>query len=256
MIPLPAPPSGKGLLAGRRAIVSAAAGSGIGFATAERFAAEGASLVVSDRHERRLGEAARKLAQGGATVHAIPCDVTDGDQVERLFQDAATMLGGLDVVVNNAGLGHSAKVVEMSDDDWLRVIDLTLTGTFRCLRAALPRVESGGSIINVGSVTGHRAEAGQSAYAAAKAGVHALTRCAAIEAAELGVRVNAVAPTLAAHPFLARVADPAHLEAMVRLQPQGRAAEPWEIASTIVFLASDLSSYLTGECLSASSQRS
>ena len=236
-------------------MVTAAAGTGIGYATAGRLAAEGATLVLSDRHERRLEEAGQRLAETGASVHTVACDVRDGAGVERLFERAATLLGGLDIVVNNAGLGHDARVVDMADDDWLRVLDVTLNSTFRCLRAALPRMQRGGSIVNVGSVTAHRAEHGQSAYAAAKAGVHALTRCAALEAAELGIRVNAVAPTLTAHPFLTRVAEPAHLEAMLRLQPQGRAAEPWEIGSTIAFLASDLSSYLTGECLSVSSQR-
>lgn len=249
-------PTGRGLLSGRRALVTAAAGSGIGFATARRFALEGASLLISDRHERRLGEAAETLAAIGGPVHALACDVTCGEAVEELFAGATEALGGLDVVVNNAGLGHSADVVDTSDADWLRVIDVGLTGTFRCLRAALPRMGAGGSIVNVGSVTAHRAERGQAAYGAAKAGVHALTRCAAMEAARQGVRVNAVAPTLATHPFLERVADPLHLAAMAGLQPQGRAAEPWEIGSTIVFLASDLSSYMTGECLSVSSQRS
>ena len=105
------------------------------------------------------------------------------------------------------------------------------------------------------SVVGEMGNAGQSAYAAAKAGVHALTRCAAVEAAERGIRVNAVAPTLAVHAFLEKVADPAHLDAMAALQPQGRPAEPREIADAIVFLASDLSGYLTGEVLSASSQK-
>jgi 3-oxoacyl-[acyl-carrier protein] reductase len=248
-------PEASGLLAGRRAVITAAAGSGIGFATARRFCQEGAELVLSDRHERRLSECAAELREQGGVVHAVPCDVTEGSQVEALFASAERVLGGLDVVVNNAGLGHSADLVETRDEDWLRVLDVTLSGTFRCLRAALPRMSRGGAIVNVGSVTAHRAERGQSAYAAAKAGVHALTRCAAIEAAERGVRINSVAPTLAVHPFLTRAADPAHLEAMTGLQPQGRAAEPWEIANTIVFLASDLSGYLTGECLSASSQK-
>ena len=256
MFPQAQAPDPHGLLRGRRAVITAAAGTGIGFATAQRLAAEGASLVISDRHERRLGEAAEKLAQEGAPVVPIPCDVTEQEQVEALLQRSQEALGGLDVLVNNAGLGHSGDVVETSDADWQRVFDVTLTGTFRCLRAALPRMARGGTIINVGSVTAHRAERGQAAYGAAKAGVHALTRCAAIEAAPRGVRVNAVAPTLALHPFLTRVADPAHLDAMARLQCQGRPAEPWEIGSTIVFLASDLSSYLTGECLSVSSQRS
>jgi 3-oxoacyl-[acyl-carrier protein] reductase len=247
-----------GLLTSRRAVITAAAGTGIGFATAQRFVEEGASVVVSDRHERRLGEAAerlRELAVGTAAVHAVACDVTVGAEVEHLYAEAADLLGGIDVAVNNAGLGHTSDLVATRDEDWLRVLDITLTGTFRCLRAALPRITPGGSIINVGSVTAHRAERGQSAYGAAKAGVHALTRCAAVEAAEFGVRVNAVAPTLAVHAFIEKVADPKHLDAMRALQPQGRAAEPWEIANTIVFLASDLSGYLTGECISASSQK-
>lgn len=258
MIELQTYPSPLGLLAGRRAVVTAAAGTGIGFAAARRLVEEGASIVISDRHERRLGEAAdelRSLAEGGTAVHAVPCDVTDGAQVEGLYAAATGRLGGIDVVVNNAGLGHTSELVEMSDADWLRVLDVTLNGTFRCLRAALPRMGKGGSIINVGSVTAHRAERGQSAYAAAKAGVHALTRCAAVEAAAFGVRVNSVAPTLAIHAFIEKVADAAHLDAMRALQPQGRAAEPWEIANAIVFLASDLSGYLTGECISASSQK-
>lgn len=248
------PPSGRSLLEGRRAVITAAAGTGIGFATAQRFLLEGASLVISDRHEPRLRERVEEL-DGGARVLAIACDVTDSDQVDALFEAARDALGGLDVVVNNAGLGHSASVLEMEDTDFRRVLDVTLTGTFRCLRAALPRMGEGGAVVNVGSVTGHRSESSQSAYAAAKAGVHALTRCAAAEAAERGIRVNAVAPTLARHALLERVADPAHLEAMAALQPQGRAAQPWEVAATIAFLASDLSSYMTGECISVSGQR-
>lgn len=248
-------PEASGLLAGRRAVITAAAGTGIGFATARRFVEEGAAVVLSDRHERRLLESVRQLEDLGGRVHAIACDVTVGAEVEQLFEASADVLGGLDVIVNNAGLGHTCDLVETTDEDWLRVLDVTLNGTFRCLRAALRLVSDGGSIINVGSVTAHRAERGQSAYAAAKAGVHALTRCAAVEAAERDVRVNAVAPTLAVHAYLTKVADPAYLEEMAALQPQGRPAETWEIASTIVFLASDLSGYVTGECLSASGQK-
>ncbi|MEE3331649.1 MAG: SDR family oxidoreductase [Myxococcota bacterium] len=258
MIELQEYPAASHLLIGRRAVITAAAGTGIGFATAKRFAEEGASIVVSDRHERRLSEAAdrlRSIATGEGAVHAVACDVTRVEDVERLFAESSELLGELDVVVNNAGLGHTSEVVDTRDEDWLRVLDITLNGTFRCLRAAMPRMARGGSIVNVGSVTAHRAERGQSAYAAAKAGVHALTRCAALEAAEHEVRVNAVVPTLAVHEFIEKVADPEHLDAMRSLQPQQRAAQPWEIANVIVFLASDLSSYLTGECLSASSQK-
>jgi len=258
LLALPPPRPSRGLLRGKRVIVTAAAGGGIGGATARRCLEEGARVLLSDAHARRLEETRAELdARHPAAVAACACDVTREADVARLFARAEAELGGFDVLVNNAGLGHSARVVETSDRDWERVLDVTLTGTFRCLRAALRRLrgQASGAIINVGSVTAHRAERGQSAYASAKAGVLALTRCAALEAAEFGVRVNAVVPTLAMHPHLARVAEPRYLEEMIALQPQGRAAEPREIADAIVFLASDLASYLTGEALSVSAQR-
>lgn len=246
---------GRDLLKGRRAVITAAAGTGIGFAIARCFVDEGASLVISDRHERRLGEAVERLRAEGGDVEGVVCDVTSTSEVERLYREGEARLGTIDLAIHNAGLGFTSDLVDMRDADWLRVLDVSLTGCFRCVRAALPRLSSGGAIVNVGSVTGHRAEKGQSAYAAAKAGVHALTRCAAMEAAERGVRVNAVMPTLAMHPFLEKAAPADHLDAMAALQPQGRAAEPREIADVVVFLASDGASYLTGECLSASGQR-
>lgn len=246
---------GRDLLKGRRAVITAAAGTGIGFAIAQRFVEEGAKLVISDRHERRLGEAVDRLCAEGGEVEGVACDVTRSEEVEALYRESEARLGGIDVAVHNAGLGFTSDLVDMRDEDWLRVIDVSLTGCFRCVRAALPRLSAGGAIVNVGSVTGHRAEKGQSAYAAAKAGVHALTRCAAMEAAERSVRVNAVMPTLAMHAFLEKAAPVEHLQAMAALQPQGRAAEPREIAGVVVFLASDGASYLTGECLSASGQR-
>ena len=246
---------GRDLLKGRRAVITAAAGTGIGFAIAQRFVEEGAKLMISDRHERRLGEAVDRLCAEGGDVEGVACDVTSSEEVEALYREGEARLGGIDVAVHNAGLGFTSDLVDMRDEDWLRVIDVSLTGCFRCVRAALPRLSAGGAIVNVGSVTGHRAEKGQSAYAAAKAGVHALTRCAAMEAAERSVRVNAVMPTLAMHAFLEKAAPVEHLQAMAALQPQGRAAEPREIAAVVVFLASDGASYLTGECLSASGQR-
>ncbi|HKH05943.1 MAG TPA: SDR family oxidoreductase [Acidimicrobiales bacterium] len=247
----PEPPPGRGLLAGRTAIITAAAGTGIGFATAERFLAEGARVLVSDAHERRLGQAAERL---GAPAQV--CDVTDEDQVQALFAAAERELGGADVVVNNAGLGGTADLVDMTDEQWSTVLDVTLNGTFRCTRAALRhlRDRGGGTIVNNASVLGWRAQAGQAHYAAAKAGVMALTRCAAVEAAAYGVRVNAVAPSLAMHPFLAKVTTDEVLDDLTRREAFGRAAEPWEVANVIAFLASDLSSYMTGEVVSVSSQ--
>jgi 3-oxoacyl-[acyl-carrier protein] reductase len=252
MVPPKTP--GHGLLAGRTVLVTAAAGTGIGYATAERCAEEGATVVISDRHERRLAEAAERL--GDPCALAVPCDVTDEQQVRHLFDTVTDRLGGLDVLVNNAGLGGTADIVDMTDEQWSAVLDVTLTGTFRCTRAALRHMipRGRGVVVNNASVVGWRAQEGQAHYAAAKAGVMALTRVAAAEAAKAGVRVNAVAPSLAMHPHLAKVTTEELLGELARREAFGRAAEPWEVANVIVFLASDYSSYMTGEVVSVSSQ--
>ncbi|MGA8455372.1 MAG: SDR family oxidoreductase [Streptosporangiaceae bacterium] len=255
--PGPKPHPSHGLLAGRTVLVTAAAGTGIGFAAARRCAEEGATVVISDRHERRLGEAAKQLTDtGGTPPLAVPCDVTSQEQVDHLFEAAIAEHGHLDVVVNNAGLGGDTPLVEMTDEQWSVVLDVTLNGTFRCTRAALRYMIPRGSgvVINNASVIGWRAQAGQAHYAAAKAGVMALTRCAAIEAAPAGVRVNAVSPSIAMHPHLAKVSSEELLSELSAREAFGRAAEPWEVADVIVFLASDYSSYLTGEVVSVSSQ--
>lgn len=257
MSDVPNPPPAHGLLDGKVVVVTAAAGTGIGFATAHRCALEGATVVISDHHERRLGEAVEQLGETCGTVPlAVVCDVRDEGQVTRLLDDAVAAHGRVDVMVNNAGLGGTADLVDMSDEEWSTVLDVTLNGTFRCTRAALrhmlPRGE--GSIVNNASVLGWRAQAGQAHYAAAKAGVMALTRCAALEAAPHGVRVNAVAPSLAMHPFLAKTTTDELLAELTEREAFGRAAEPWEVANVIVFLASDYSSYMTGEVVSVSSQ--
>ena len=240
-----------GLLAGRRVVVTAAAGTGIGYATARRCLEEGATVVISDRHERRLVEAQQRLGDG---VLAVPCDVTDEDQVGALL-DAA---GEFDVLVCNAGLGWTVDLIDMTDEQWAQILDVTLTGTMRCVRAALRRlVRAGrpGRIVTNSSVLGWRAQAGQAAYAAAKAGVMALTRTAAMEGAPHGIRVNGVAPSLAMHAHLEKSAPAALLDDLAGREAFGRAATPEEVANVIVFLASDLSSYMTGEIISVSSQR-
>ncbi|ARF61174.1 short chain dehydrogenase [Streptomyces violaceoruber] len=256
-----APPylPGHGLLTGRTAVVTAAAGAGIGGATARRLLEEGARVLISDTHARRLEESARTLAAefGAHRVAALTCDVTDEEQVGALFARAEGLHGGLDVVVNNAGLGGTADLTEMTDDQWTRVLDTTLNGTFRCTRAALRSFRAagrGGVVVNNASVVGWRAQRGQAHYAAAKAGVMALTRCAAVEAADYGVRVNAVAPSLAMHPHLAKVTSAELLADLTAKEAFGRYAEPWEVANVIVFLASGYSSYMTGEVVPVSSQ--
>ncbi|MFG2130310.1 SDR family oxidoreductase [Streptomyces sp. NPDC048751] len=254
----PAYVAGHGLLEGRTAVITAAAGAGIGGATARRFLEEGARVLISDAHARRLKEYEAELAGefGAESVAAAPCDVTDETQVRALFETAVRAHGRLDVVVNNAGLGGTSTLVDMTDEQWSRVLDVTLNGTFRCTRAALRlmRETGGGVIVNNASVVGWRAQAGQAHYAAAKAGVMALTRCAAVEAAAYGVRVNAVAPSLAMHPHLVKVTTPELLEELTAREAFGRYARPWEVANVIVFLASGYSSYMTGEVVPVSSQ--
>jgi 3-oxoacyl-[acyl-carrier protein] reductase len=257
--PPPPPPGGHGLLEGKVVVVTAAAGTGIGSATARRCLEEGASVVVSDAHERRLGETAEQLAAeagDAGRVHALPCDVRDESQVGALYDGTVARFGHMDVAVHNAGLGGTVPLVEMTDEQWATVLDITLTGTFRCTRAALKRLlpQKSGVIVNNASVLGWRAQPGQAHYAAAKAGVMALTRCAAAEAAPSGVRVNAVSPSLAEHPFLNRSIPDEDLAVLRRRELFGRGAETWEVANVIVFLASDYSSYLSGEVISVSNQ--
>jgi 3-oxoacyl-[acyl-carrier protein] reductase len=251
------PPDGRGLLAGKVVVVTAAAGTGIGSAVVERCIDEGATVVASDAHERRLGEAAESYGErAGTGVLAVRCDVTAEDQVQHLVDATVEHHGRIDVLVNNAGLGGTAAITEMTDEEWHRVIDITLTGTFRMIRAGLRHMVPRGTgvIVNNASVLGWRAQAGQAHYAAAKAGVMALTRTAAIEAAPHGVRVNAVAPSLAMHPFLAKVTSDELLEELASREAFGRAAEPWEIATVVAVLASDYTTYMTGEVVSVSSQ--
>ncbi|EQB13562.1 SDR family oxidoreductase [Novosphingobium lindaniclasticum] len=258
-VPVPAYPTPLGLLKDRSVVVTAAAGTGIGFAVAKRAVEEGARLLISDFHERRLGEAADRIAAevGCARPETFVCDVTVEDQVQALRDAAVAHLGGVDVLINNAGLGGEVDVVDMTDDQWSRVLDVTLTSLFRMTRAFLPVMYAAkrGVMVNNASVLGWRAQKGQAHYAAAKAGVMAFTRCTAMEAADNGVRINAVAPSLAMHPFLAKVTTEETLAELVKREAYGRPAEVWEVANVMLFLASDLSSYMTGEIVPVSSQQ-
>jgi 3-oxoacyl-[acyl-carrier protein] reductase len=238
-------------------LVTAAAGAGIGFATALRCAQEGAQVAISDIHERRLGEAAERIAEVmGEPPLAVICNVTVESDVQMMVDAVVERYGHLDVLVNNAGLGGETSIIDMTDEQWLTVVDVTLNGTFRCTRAALRHMTARGSgvIVNNASVIGWRAQAGQAHYSAAKAGVMALTRAAAMDVATSGVRVNAVAPSIAIHEHLAKVSTPEFLDELASREAFGRAAAPWEVATVIAFLASDYSTYMTGEIVSVSSQ--
>src|ERR1700751_1011128 len=234
--------AGHGLLAGKVVIVTAAAGTGIGSRPSGRARAEGADVVVSDHHERRLGETAEELsALGLGRVEHVLCDVTSSAQVDALIASAHARMGRIDVLVNKAGLGGQTPVADMTDEEWDRVLDVTLTSVFRATRAALRYfrdADHGGAIVNKARVLGWGAQETQSHYAAAKAGVMALTRCSAIEAVDYGVRINAVSPSIARHRFLNKTTSAELLDRLSAGEAFGRAAEPWEVAATIAFLAS------------------
>lgn len=255
----PTYPPPRNLLAGQTVVVTAAAGTGIGFAVAKRAAEEGARVLMSDFHERRLGEAADRIAAetGCERPATVLCDVTSQDDVDALRDAALDTLGYVDVLINNAGLGGEVPVTDMTDEQWHRVLDVTLTSVMRMTRAFLPAMQARktGAIVNNASVLGWRAQKGQAHYAAAKAGVMAFTRCSALEAAEYGVRINAVAPSIAMHAFLAKVTSDELLADLAAREAFGRPAEVWEVANAMIFLASDLASYMTGEVISVSSQR-
>ena len=250
---------GHQLLAGKSVLITAAAGAGIGFAAAKRALEEGCrALMISDIHAKRLEESVMALRRDHGVEHVWGhlCNVAVEEEVQALVAAAEAQLGGVDVLINNAGLGTQRKLVDMSDDEWHKVLDVTLTGTFRMMRAMLPHMQKRGrgAIVNNSSVLGWRAQKEQAHYAAAKAGVMALTRCAGLEAAEHGVRINAVSPSIALHAFLKKSASEELLAQLTGREAFGRAAEVWEVANVMMFLASDYASYLVGEVISVSSQ--
>jgi 3-oxoacyl-[acyl-carrier protein] reductase len=251
---------GNNIIAGKSVLITAAAGAGIGGSAAIRAIEEGCrAIVISDVHEGRLEKSVAELKEltGKDNVWGKLCNVASEDDVQALIAFAEEKLEGVDILINNAGLGTSKLLVDMDDAEWDKVIQVTLYGTMRMTRQMMRSMKArgqGGVIVNNASVLGWRAQKEQAHYAAAKAGVMALTRCAAVEAAEFNVRVNAVAPSIAMHPMLRKSAPEALLAELEAKEAYGRAAEVWEVANVMLFLASDYSSYLTGEIISTSSQ--
>ena len=239
------------------ALVTAAAGAGIGAAVARRLADDGLDVVATDAHERRCHEFAQTLAdQIGREVAAYQLDVTDHEQVRSVMSDVAELKGRLDVLVNNAGWSKIEPVAEMSPQTWQRCLDVDLTGTFVCMRYALPTMIAGGggSIINISSIAAWEMSTEHgAAYSAAKAGVLALTRVAAAENGAHGVRVNAVAPGLIYNDFLRKIYPEEFFDNYVTDKAfLGRIGRPADIASMVSFLASDEASYITGEVFTVS----
>ncbi len=245
-----------GLLDGRVAIVTAAGGAGIGQATARRFAQEGAQVVISDAHVRRVQEVAESIsADCGREVPGLAVDVRDTEQVTSMVDATLERFGRIDILMNNAGINRLVPIWQMDEETWRLVTDINLTGTFHCTRAVLPHMieRKAGAIINMASVVGWFGSAdGEAHYAAAKAAVMGFTRAVAAEVGQYGVRVNAIAPGLIYNEFLERIYPKDFFERFVKRVPLGRAGEPRDVADVALFLASDLSRYITGEVICVS----
>jgi len=241
------------LLEGRTAVITGGA-QGIGFAIAERFVAEGARIVLGDLDLAATEAAAKRLGDQSAT--AVRCDVTDGAEVDALLAHAVATFGSLDVMVNNAGITRDATMRTMTEDQFDQVVAVHLKGTWNGTRkaAAIMRERKSGSIVNISSLSGKVGMVGQTNYSAAKAGIVGLTKAAAKEMAHHGVRVNAVQPGLIRSAMTEAMPAKAWAQKMSEI-PMGRAGEPAEVASVVLFLASGLSSYMTGTVLEVTGGR-
>ena len=234
-------------LEGRTALVTGA-GSGIGRAVALGFAREGARVVVNDVSEEGARETVTQI-EGSA--HAVVADVGRSDQVKRMFAEVEERFGGLDVLVNNAGIEDGARdTVGIGDEAWERMLAVHLSGSFYCTRSAIPLMarHARGSIVNISSVAALMG-GGMVHYSAAKAGVLGLTRAVAADVGPLGIRVNAICPGYIETPMTRR-GRPAHAERVAGSVPLRRVGQPEDVASTALFLASDDSAYFTGQWLS------
>ena len=243
-----------GRFEGRVALVTGAAGGGIGEASARRLAEEGAAIVLTDRHEGRTQEVALRLREElGARVEGLPLDVSDRDAIDRVVGEAESAVGPLDVLVNNAGINIMGAIHEMAPEDWDTSLAVDLTGPQHLCRRVLPGMmeRGGGAIVNVSSVAGFGHATGRDgAYAVAKAGLNALTRAIALQGGPEGVRCNAVAPGLVWTRFTRKFADT--YDDQLQRTPLRRFAEPGDIASVVAFLASDDARHVTGEVINVS----
>jgi 3-oxoacyl-[acyl-carrier protein] reductase len=242
------------LLTGQTAVITGGA-QGLGFAIAQRFIAEGARVVLGDVNLEATEVAAKQLG-GADRAAAVRCDVTSADDVDALVAAAVDRFGGLDIMVNNAGITRDATMRKMTEEQFDQVIAVHLKGTWNGLRkaAAIMRENKRGTIVNMSSISGKVGMVGQTNYSAAKAGIVGMTKAAAKELAHLGVRVNAIQPGLIRSAMTEAMPQRIWDEKLAEI-PMGRAGEPEEIAKVALFLASDLSSYMTGAVLEVTGGR-
>ena len=236
----------------RVAFVTAGAGSGIGSAIVRELAGDGWDVVITDAHERRVGELAKDLsAQFDREFLGIHLDVTDYDAVGRAIDQAIEWRGGIDGLVNSAGWNKLEPLIEMSRETWQRTLDVDLTGTFNCMRQILPVMikRGGGSVVNISSIAAWETSTEHgAAYSAAKAGVTALTRVAAAEVGEHGIRVNAIAPGLIFNDFLTKVYPQEFFDGYAERRSRvGRVGRPEDVGALTAFLMSEKAGYITGE---------
>jgi 3-oxoacyl-[acyl-carrier protein] reductase len=242
------------LLTGQTAVVTGGA-QGLGLAIAERFIAEGARVVLGDLDLASTQSAASRLGGDGVAL-AVRCDVTSSADVDALVAAAVEQFGGLDIMVNNAGITRDATMRKMTEEQFDQVIAVHLKGTWNGTRtaAAVMRENKRGAIINMSSISGKVGLVGQTNYSAAKAGIVGLTKAAAKELAHLGVRVNAIAPGLIRSAMTEAMPQRIWDQKLAEV-PMGRAGEPSEVAKVALFLASDLSSYMTGTVMEVTGGR-